>query len=269
MVNPMEEAIVRCKTTAGTFTLKLNRIWSPNGYDRAVELFERKFYDGSHFFRVVKGFLVQFGISYSEDKELQKFAKSTIKDDPPKGIKFKPGTMSFAGSGDNSRTSHLFISYGSAQSLGREKWETPIGEVIEGMEHVESFYSYGDMPPWGKGPVQGKIYSGRSYIEDNFPKTDSFIRCRTERLNTVDDDDDKIVLKSDHKTDEENFAASLAKQEAGAIGKLRLNSPLKNIQDGNGDSLILIAVIICFLLGLLFVVLRLLSNRKNKAAKTS
>ena len=138
MVNPMEEAIVRCKTTAGTFTMKLNRIWSPNGYDRAVELFERKFYDGSHFFRVVKGVLVQFGVSYSEDKELQKFSKSTITDDPPKGVRFKRGTIAFAGSGDNSRTSHLFISYGSAASLGREKWETPIGEVIEGMgEFIE------------------------------------------------------------------------------------------------------------------------------------
>jgi peptidyl-prolyl cis-trans isomerase A (cyclophilin A) len=122
MVNPMEEAIVRCKTTAGTFSVKLNRAWSPNGYDRAVELFERHFYDGSHFFRVVKGFLVQFGISYSEDKELQHFAKSTIQDDPPKGIKFKPGVVSFAGSGDNSRSSHLFISYGSSKALGTQKW---------------------------------------------------------------------------------------------------------------------------------------------------
>eukprot|EP00526_Cylindrotheca_closterium_P015361 CAMPEP_0113635552 /NCGR_PEP_ID=MMETSP0017_2-20120614/18535_1 /TAXON_ID=2856 /ORGANISM="Cylindrotheca closterium" /LENGTH=249 /DNA_ID=CAMNT_0000546343 /DNA_START=112 /DNA_END=861 /DNA_ORIENTATION=- /assembly_acc=CAM_ASM_000147 len=249
--------------------MKLNRIWSPNGYDRAVELFEKKFYDGSHFFRVVKGFLVQFGISYSEDKELKKFAKSTIKDDPPKGIKFKRGTVSYAGSGDNSRTSQLFISYGSAASLGREKWETPIGEVIEGMEHVESFYSYGDIAPFGPGPAQGKIYSGPSYIEDNFPKTDSFIRCRTERLNTVDDDDDKIVRKSDHKTDEESFAASFAKKQAAAVGKLRLNSPLKQIQDGSGDTLLLIAGIICFLLGLLLVVIRLLNNRKSKASKSS
>jgi len=269
MVNPMEEAIVRCKTTAGTFTMKLNRIWSPNGYDRAVELFERKFYDGSHFFRVVKGFLVQFGISYSEDKELQKFSKSTITDDPPKGVRFKRGTIAFAGSGDNSRTSQLIISYGSAASLGKEKWETPIGEVIEGMEHVESFYSYGDMPPWGEGPIQGKIYSGPSYIEDNFPKTDSFIRCRTERLNTVDDDDDKIVKKSDHKTDEESFAASLAENKFAAAYKLRLNSPLKKIQDGGDDGLILIVGIICFLAGLLLVVMRVLNNRKNKASKSS
>jgi cyclophilin family peptidyl-prolyl cis-trans isomerase len=118
----MEEAIVRCKTTAGPFVLKLERSWSPNGYDRAVELFERGFFDQSHFFRVVNNFLVQFGISYSSDKELQRFARSTIKDDPPKGIKFQKGTVSYAGNGDDSRTSQLFISYGHAASLGRERW---------------------------------------------------------------------------------------------------------------------------------------------------
>ena len=45
--------------------------------------------------------------------------------------------------------------------------ETPIGEVIEGMENVENFYSqYGDGPPFGKGPAQGKIHSGSGYIEE-------------------------------------------------------------------------------------------------------
>lgn len=110
-----------------------------------MELFERKFFDGSHFFRVVPNFLVQFGISYSKDHELQQFARSTIPDDPPQGRPFHKGTISYAGSGDNSRNSQMFISYGSAPSLGKEKWETPVGEVIEGMENVEALYSYGDM----------------------------------------------------------------------------------------------------------------------------
>lgn len=85
----------------------------------------------------------------------------------------------------------------------------------------------------------------------------------------MDDDDDKIVKKSDHKTDEENFAASLAKDDAAGIGKLRLNSPLKQIQGGVGDNFILIAGILCFLLGLLCVVFRLHKNRKSKASKAS
>jgi peptidyl-prolyl cis-trans isomerase A (cyclophilin A) len=113
-----------------------------------VELFERHYFDNSHFFRAVPKFLVQFGISYSKDKELQHFSKQHIQDDPKHDppIEFHPGIISYAGSGPNSRTSQMFISYGSAESLGRELWETPIGKVIKGMDAAELFYSYGDMP---------------------------------------------------------------------------------------------------------------------------
>lgn len=86
-----------------------------------------------------------------------------------------------SGSGDNSRTSQLFISYGTSQSLGTQKWETPVGKLIEGMDHVRNLYSYGDGPPFGKGPAQGKIHSGRRYIEDNFPLLDHFITCKVSR----------------------------------------------------------------------------------------
>lgn len=138
------------------------------------------FYDHSHFFRVVKGFLVQFGITYNKELKNQ----PPIQDDPQKDpkIPFEKGVISFAGSGPNSRTSQLFIAYAPSSGFGRELWETPIGKVIEGMEHVEAFYSYGDMPPWGKGPVQGKIHSGPEYIEENFPLTDKFDVCRVERM---------------------------------------------------------------------------------------
>ena len=90
------------------------------------------------------------------------------------------------GSGPDSRTSQIFISYGyvewhsdvltdssvsrlnvwvyphhachrKSRALGTNPWETPFGEVVEGIENALNFYSYGDMPPWGKGPVQGKI----------------------------------------------------------------------------------------------------------------
>ena len=48
---------------------------------------------------------------------------------------------------------------------------------------VDQFYSYGDMPPWGKGPVQGKIHAnGAHYIEQEFPKTDRFTTCTVERI---------------------------------------------------------------------------------------
>jgi hypothetical protein len=84
--------------------------------------------------------------------------------------------------------------------------ETPIGEVIEGMENVEKFYSYGDMPPWGKGPVQGKIHDP-NYITENFPKTDHFLTCKVERLREVKISERgvDILMKEDGTTDEEEF----------------------------------------------------------------
>jgi hypothetical protein len=65
--------------------------------------------------------------------------------------------------------------------LGTQKWETPLGKVIEGMENVRNLYSYGDGPPFGNGPAQGKIHSGRRYIEENFPLLDHFITCTVKR----------------------------------------------------------------------------------------
>ena len=49
MVNPHETAIVSCGTTKGPIKMKFFREWAPNGYDRAVTLFERGFYDHSQY----------------------------------------------------------------------------------------------------------------------------------------------------------------------------------------------------------------------------
>lgn len=81
------------------------------------------------------------------------------------------------------------------------------------MENAEEFYSYGDMPPWGKGPVQGKIYGHPEYIEENFPLLDKFIHCKVERLNV--EQEGEVVYKADKKTDEEEFAETRDQEESG------------------------------------------------------
>jgi len=141
------------------------------------------------------------------------------------------------GSGPNSRTSELFISYGTNPGLGIELWETPFGEVIEGMEHVEALHSYGDMvrrkkmqlfiyfmhlpaillshshvancingslhnqPPWGHGPVQPKIRNKPNYIRDEFPLLDKFETCTVQVFKPGDSDSggaDEIGRVSHH-----------------------------------------------------------------------
>jgi len=245
-----EEALVTCGTTKGDFTLHLHRDWSPNGYDRTIELFEAGFFDNSHFFRVVPKFLVQFGITYNAD--LKHLGNRQIQDDPKPDppIPFEPGTLSFAGSGDNSRTSQLFISYGSAQSLGREKWETPVGKVVKGMANVEQFYSYGDMPPWGKGPVQGKIHSGEAYINDNFPLTDRFTTCRVERFGPNGEKSEEATADAD--------------APAGGYNEVK-----RVLGDASFDSWVAPLAIVAFLAVLILVGFAILKNSQTKARKSN
>ena len=113
-----EQALVSCGTTKGPVVMRLHRDWSPLGYDRAVTLFEKGFFDQSHFSRAVPNFLVQFGITYSQQDELRSFMLQSIPDDPQLDppIPFELGTMSFAGSGPDSRTTQMFIAYGWVQA---------------------------------------------------------------------------------------------------------------------------------------------------------
>lgn len=94
-----QQAVVSCGTSAGPIVIRFTRSWAPRGYDRVVELFERGFYNHSHFFRVVPHYLVQFGISYTENEELKAFAARSILDDPQQDppIEFDRGLISFAG----------------------------------------------------------------------------------------------------------------------------------------------------------------------------
>jgi peptidyl-prolyl cis-trans isomerase A (cyclophilin A) len=198
-VNAEEDVKVHCTTTAGPITFVLHSSWSPQGYARAALLFQRGYYDQSHFFRVIPHFLVQFGISYTTDLELKRIAETTIQDDPKREdlLPFREGMISFAGSGPNSRTSQLFIAYDGAGNLGQSPWETPFGEVIEGMDNVRKLYSYGDMPPWGKGPEQGPIRNrGSKYIEENFPLLDKFETCTVSKMNPSPEDG-KTVMKEE------------------------------------------------------------------------
>lgn len=127
-------------------------------------------------------FLVQFGISYTDDPELQKLASTTIPDDPqiPELRKFQVGFVSFAGNGPNTRDSQLFISLsGFFEGLGNEVWETPFGVVVEGMDETVKKLTW----EYRQEPSQDRIKSeGKSYIEDHYPNLDHFETCSVKRI---------------------------------------------------------------------------------------
>ena len=162
---------VRFTTTKGDFVVLVHRDWSPHGADRFNELAKMRFYDDNYFFRVLPDFIVQWGIN-GDPKISKDWSVLTIPDDPPKESN-KRGTITFATSGPNSRTTQVFINLKDNAQLD-DRGFTPFGEVSEGMGVVEHLYSrYGEGAPQGPGPDQNAITDvGNPYLEEHFPSLD-------------------------------------------------------------------------------------------------
>jgi peptidyl-prolyl cis-trans isomerase A (cyclophilin A) len=171
------EYSVKFVTTAGEFTVKVTRAWAPNGADRFYNLVSHHFYDGAAFFRVLPGFMAQFGLSaYPEVSKV--WESANIKDDPIVQSNHR-GFLSFATAGPNTRTTQVFINYGNNEALDKSGFSA-FAVVSDGMEVVDKLYNgYGEGAPDGHGPAQDLIGSrGRAYLEKSFPKLDS-IRSAT------------------------------------------------------------------------------------------
>jgi peptidyl-prolyl cis-trans isomerase A (cyclophilin A) len=159
-------------TTKGDFVVEVTRAWAPLGADRFYNLVKNHFFDGEAFFRVLPGFVAQFGLSPRPEVS-RAWANATIKDDPVKQSNLT-GYLTFATAGPNTRTTQLFISLADNRNLDSMGF-APFGKVVEGMEVVQQFYSgYGEGAPGGSGPDQGRITNeGKPYLDKNFPKLDS------------------------------------------------------------------------------------------------
>ena len=166
------------ETTKGTFLLEVQRDWAPHGADRFYYLVRNKFFDGARFFRVIEGFMVQFGLN-GDPAVSEAWNGLTIPDDEVRQSNQR-GLISFAAtSARNSRTTQVFINFGDNARLDGMGF-TPFGQVIEGMEVVDSLYSgYGEGAPRGMGPDQGRIKEeGTLYLEQEFPELDYIISAR-------------------------------------------------------------------------------------------
>ncbi len=163
---------VKFVTTAGEFTVHVTRAWAPNGADRFYNLMRHHYYDGASFFRVLSGFMAQFGLSaYPEVSRVWETAN--IKDDPVTQHNHR-GYITFATAGPNTRTTQVFINFGNNENLDKMGF-SPFGQVSEGMEIVDKLYSgYGEGAPDGHGPDQGRVGNeGRPYLMKGFPLLDS------------------------------------------------------------------------------------------------
>ena len=160
-----EEFKVTVTTSAGDFIVQVHRDWAPLGADRFYNLVRRGFFTNASFFRVVPGFVVQFGLN--ADPAVNKvWEEAKIQDDPVKQTN-KRGALVFATAGPNTRTTQLFINFGDNGRLDGMGF-APFGEVIEGMDMVDKIYA-----GYGEQPRQDLITKqGDAYISKNFPKID-------------------------------------------------------------------------------------------------
>jgi peptidyl-prolyl cis-trans isomerase A (cyclophilin A) len=171
---------VRFDTSKGAFVIEVHRDWAPNGADRFYNLVKNGFYDDTRFFRVVSGFMVQFGIN-GEPKIAAPWRGATIKDDPVKQSN-KRGYITFATSGPDSRTSQVFINFADNAGLDRQGF-SPFGQVASGMNVVDALFSgYGEGAPSGRGPDQGRIQrEGNAYLKKDFPNLDYIKKATIEK----------------------------------------------------------------------------------------
>jgi len=165
----------RFDTTAGIFIIEVHADWAPRGADRFYNLVKNGYYDGCRFFRVVPGFVVQFGIN--GDAAIQRnWTDATIPDDKVTQGNTR-GFVTFAKSSEpNSRTTQLFINFADNSRLNRQGF-APFGKVTMGMEVVDKIFSV-----YGEKPDQDRIEKeGNAYLTKNFPKLDYIKKATIEQ----------------------------------------------------------------------------------------
>ena len=170
----------RFDTSKGAFVIEVVRDWAPNGADRFYNLVKNGFYDNVRFFRVISGFMVQFGIS-GDPKISSPWREARIPDDPVKQSN-KRGFITYAMAGPNTRTSQVFINFGDNDGLDRQGF-SPFGRVVTGMNVVDSLNAeYGEGAPRGRGPDQGRIQmEGNAYLTKDFGRLDFVKKATIER----------------------------------------------------------------------------------------
>jgi peptidyl-prolyl cis-trans isomerase A (cyclophilin A) len=152
-------------TNIGAFVIEVHRDWAPNGADRFYNLVRNGYFTNAAFFRVVRGFVVQFGLSANPAVN-KVWHTATIQDDRVVQSN-KRGTIVFASAGPNTRTTQLFINYADNTRLDRMGF-APFGTVVEGMDVVEKIF-----PGYRETPRQDLITSqGDAYLKANFPDID-------------------------------------------------------------------------------------------------
>lgn len=157
----------RFRTTKGSFVVTVHRKWAPRGADRFYNLVRAGFYDHQRLFRVIPGFVVQWGIS-GNPKISRAWEHATIRDDPVRHTNAR-GTIVFADAGPNTRTTQVFVNLAANTQLDTDGF-APFGVVTSGFATLQHLYHrYGERPSNDQGQI---TQQGEAFLAKHFPKLD-------------------------------------------------------------------------------------------------
>lgn len=168
---------VQFQTSQGDFVVEAARAWSPHGVDRFHELVRNRFFDQARFFRVLPGFIAQFGVH--RDFNVQATWRNLFIVDDPQKEKNLRGTLAFAKSGPNTRATEIFINLADNQALDDQSF-VPFAKIVQGIEVIDKLYAgYGEMRPEGKWIDRARVEEETNeYLVQRFPKLDYITRAQ-------------------------------------------------------------------------------------------
>lgn len=152
-------------TSRGNVVVEVRRAWSPLAADRLHQLVSEGSFDDNRFFRVLNGYIAQFGLS-GDPARNERWRGNVIPDEPFTESNVR-GTLVFAANGPDTRSHQLFFNLSNNRGLDRLGFR-PIGRVVEGMPALDSLFS-----SYGETPDAGMIANrGSKYLENMFPELD-------------------------------------------------------------------------------------------------
>ena len=164
------------ETSRGTITVELPRHWAPHGVDRFYNLARAGYYDDSRFYRVLYGYVAQFGIA-GDPAIARLWSRRKLRPDSARTPNAR-GTLSYAQFRPDDRTTNLFINLRDNPGLDSLGF-APIGHVVDGMEVADSLFAgYGELtmaePPLGDGR---RLYrESNRYMDAEYPKLDRILK---------------------------------------------------------------------------------------------
>jgi cyclophilin family peptidyl-prolyl cis-trans isomerase len=164
-----DSALVDIETTRGTITVLLRRAWAPHGVDRAYNLARTGYFDDSRFYRVVDGFIAQFGLA-GDPVIADVWARQTLPADARRASNAR-GTVTFAQFKPGDRTTNLFINLSDNARLDSLGF-APIGRVVKGMAVADRLYAgYGERP-MAKANTKRLYGESNAFLDARYPKLD-------------------------------------------------------------------------------------------------